>query len=154
MVNGMEDKLIIRKAASKEELEELYDLRWKLLRKPWNQPKGSERDEKEDESYSFIAILDNKIVGTARLHKNNEKEGQIRYLAVEKEYQKMGIGKNLMKKIEMHAINLRLESIILNARKTVENFFEKLDYKVIRTGHTLFNEIEHFVMRKSLINAN
>ncbi len=154
MVNVIEDKLIIRKAASKEELEELYDLRWKLLRKPWNQPKGSERDEKEDESYSFIAILDDKIVGTARLHKNNEKEGQIRYLAVEKEYQKMGIGKKLMKNIEMHSINLGLESIILNARKTAEDFFEKLGYEVIRKGHTLFNEIEHFVMRKSLINAN
>jgi len=154
MVNGMDDKLTIRKAASKEEFEELYDLRWKLLRKPWNQPKGSERDEKEDESYSFIAILNNKIIGTARLHKNNEKEGQIRYLAVEKEYQKIGIGKKLMKKIEMHAINLGLESVILNARKTAEKFFKKLGYKVIRKGHTLFNEIEHFLMRKSLINAN
>jgi len=154
MVNVMEYKLIIQKAASKEEFEALYDLRWRLLRKPWNQPKGSEKDEREDESYSFIAILDNKIIGTARIHKNNEKEGQIRYLAVEKEYQKMDIGKNLMKKIEMHAINLGLESVILNARKTAENFFEKLGYKVIRKGHTLFNEIEHFVMRKSLINAN
>ncbi len=154
MVNIMEDKLIIQKAASKEEFEALYDLRWRLLRKPWNQPKGSEKDEREDESYSFIAILDNKIIGTARLHKNNEKEGQIRYLAVEKEYQKMDIGKNLMKKIEMHAINLGLESVILNARKTAENFFKKLGYKVIRKGHTLFNEIEHYVMRKSLINAN
>lgn len=150
----MEDKLIIQKAASKEEFEALYDLRWRLLRKPWNQPKGSEKDEREDESYSFIAILDNKIIGTARLHKNNEKEGQIRYLAVEKEYQKMDIGKNLMKKIEIHAINLGLESVILNARKTAENFFKKLGYKVIRKGHTLFNEIEHFVMRKSLINTN
>ncbi len=154
MVNVMEDKLIIQKAASKEEFEALYDLRWRLLRKPWNQPKGSEKDEREDESYSFIAILDNKIIGTARLHKNNEKEGQIRYLAVEKEYQKMDIGKNLMKKIEIHAINLGLESVILNARKTAENFFKKLGYKVIRKGHTLFNEIEHFVMRKSLINTN
>ncbi len=154
MVNVMEYKLIIQKAASKEEFEALFDLRWRLLRKPWNQPKGSEKDEREDESYSFIAILDNKIIGTARLHKNNEKEGQIRYLAVEKEYQKMDIGKNLMRKIEIHAINLGLESIILNARKTAEIFFEKLGYKVIRKGHTLFNEIEHFVMRKSIINAN
>ena len=154
MVNVMENKLIIQKAASKEEFEAIWDLRWRLLRKPWNQPKGSEKDEREDESYSFIAILDNKIIGTARLHKNNEKEGQIRYLAVEKEYQKMDIGKNLMKKIEMHAINLGLESIILNARKTAGNFFEKLGYKVIRKGHTLFDEIEHYVMRKSLINAN
>lgn len=146
----MEEPLIIQRPLSKEDYSFMYDLRWRVLRKPWNQPRGSEKDELEKNSYPFIVILNNKIVATARFHKNSEKEGQIRYIAVEKEYRKKRIATKLIRYIEGFAISLGVSSIILNARKTAKEFFEKLDYDIIADGPLLFNEIEHFVMYKKL----
>ena len=29
---------------TKEDFKKYYDLRWRILRKPWNQPRGSEKE--------------------------------------------------------------------------------------------------------------
>jgi hypothetical protein len=58
----MEEPLIIRQPLSKEDFDLMYDLRWRVLRKLWNQPRGSEKDDIENESHPFIVTLNNKIV--------------------------------------------------------------------------------------------
>ncbi len=146
----MEEPLIIQRPLSKEDYSFMYDLRWRVLRKPWNQPRGSEKDDLENDSYPFIVILNNKIVATARFHKNSEKEGQIRYIAVEKEYRKKRIATKLIRYIEGFAISLGVSSIMLNARKTAKELFTKLDYVIIGEGPLLFDEIEHYVMCKKV----
>jgi N-acetylglutamate synthase-like GNAT family acetyltransferase len=146
----MEEPLIILRPLSKEHFDLMYNLRWNVLRKPWNQPKGSEKDDIENESYPFIVVYDEKVVATSRLHKNSENEGQIRYLAVKEEYRNQRIGNKLVRYIEGFAICLCLKIIILNARKTAKEFFEKLGYNIIGEGPLLFDEIEHFIMRKEL----
>ena len=150
----MEEPLIIRKPLSKEDFEMMYDLRWRVLREPWNQTRGTEKDDIEIDSHQFIVTLNEKIVATAHFHKINETEGQIKYLAVEKDYRKKRIASKLMRYIEGFAISLGLTGIILNAWKTAKVFFEKLDYKIIREGPLLFNEIEHYVMKKMLCKIN
>ena len=46
-----------------------YDLRWRLLRAPWQQPKGSEKDEWEQNGYHVMAKSDDgEIVGVGRIH--------------------------------------------------------------------------------------
>ena len=52
---------------TEEEFEKYYELRWRILRKPWNQPLGSERDDDEDNSFHLMAIENNKTLGVARL---------------------------------------------------------------------------------------
>ncbi len=146
----MKEPLIIQRPLSKEDYSFMYDLRWRVLRKPWNQPRGSEKDDLENDSYPFIVILNNKIVATARFHKNSEKEGQIRYIAVEKEYRKKRIATKLIRYIEGFAISLGVSSIMLNARKTAKELFTKLDYVIIGEGPLLFDEIEHYVMCKKV----
>ena len=139
-MNGI---LIIRQPKTKDEFESMYDLRWNLLRRPWNQPKGSEKDEKEANSIHFIALLDDRIVGTVRFHKIKENIGQIRYLAVDNNYQGKGIGRNLMETIYITAKNQLFQYFILNARETAVPFFKKLGYKVIEEGPLLFGQIKH-----------
>ncbi len=146
----MEEPLIILRPLSKEDFELMYNLRWNVLRKPWNQPKGSEKDDIENEAYPFVVIFQNKTVATARLHKNNEEEGQIRYLAVEEGYRNQRIGSKLVRYIEGFATCLGIKSIMLNARKTAKEFFEQLEYEIIGEGPLLFDEIEHFIMHKEL----
>jgi len=148
----VDNTVIIRQPNAEEEYKEMYNLRWQVLRKPWNQPVGSERDDREEDSFPFVAIMNNKIVGTARLQENEviegKKEGQIRYLAVEKDNRNKKIGRDILAFIEWYAKNKKIAYIKINARKTAKGFFEKQGYEVISEGSILFNEIEHFVMKK------
>ena len=147
----MEEPLIIRQPLSPEDYELMYDLRWRVLMEPWSQPRGSERDDIEAESYPFIVTLNEKIVATARFQKNSENEGQIRDLAVEEDYRNRRIGSILMRYIEGFAISLGITNIIINTRKTVKEFFEKLDYEIMGEKTLHFDEIERNVMIKKLI---
>jgi N-acetylglutamate synthase-like GNAT family acetyltransferase len=146
-MNGI---LIIRQPSTEEEVDEMYDLRWTILRKPWDKPRGSERDDKEGDSIPFIALLGENMVGTARFHNITDRIGQIRYLAVEEVFQRKKIGSNIIQSIHMTARNLRMRYIILNAWESSVGFFKKLGYEVVEEGPTLFGEIKHFKMKKRL----
>jgi len=137
----MKDILIIRQPWTKTEFEMMYDLRWRILFQPWNQPKGSEKDELDSKSSHFIALLQESIVATSSFHKLNENVGQIRYLAVEELFRRKGIGGKLLEAIHLTAMNQFLKYTILNARETALDFFKKMGYKVIEDGSLLFGEI-------------
>ena len=130
----------------KEEFDSYYNFRWELLRKPWSQPKGSEKDDFEDTAYHLVAIDKNKIIGIGRLHKNSDEEGQIRFMVVDENFRNEGIGKAILDKLHEKAKKLNLKKIILNARKDAVKFYERQGYKKIAQAHTLFGEIEHFKM--------
>jgi len=83
-----------------KQFEKYYELRWEVLRKPWNQPRGSERDDMEDKAIHIMACDGNKIVGVARLHFNSIEEAQIRYMAVEEGYRMQGIGSMMLRRLE------------------------------------------------------
>ena len=77
---------------SKNEFLE-YDLfRWRLLREPIGKTIKSLKDDFEDFSFHLIGIKDNQIIACGRLHFNSKTEAQIRYMAVEKNFQRNGIG--------------------------------------------------------------
>lgn len=144
----------IRVPQNKKEFEEMYCLRWRILREPWKQPKGSERDEKDKFSSKntvhIIATWNKSIVGTIRLHKNTEDEGQLRYLAVDEDFRNRGIGNSLIVHSEKRARELGYKRLILNARKTATKFFLVLGYEIMGEGPLIFDVIEHYVMKKEL----
>jgi hypothetical protein len=47
---------------------------------------------------------------------------------------------------KMYTIN----EMILHAREIAIPFYESLGYEIIEKSHCLFNEIQHYLMRKSL----
>ena len=133
-----------------KQFEKYYELRWEILRKPWNQPRGSERDDMEDKAIHIMACDGNKIVGVARLHFNSIKEAQIRYMAVEEGYRRRGIGSMMLRRLEEMAKEKGAEYIILNARENAVNFYKKNGYSIIEKSYVLFNEIQHYKMMKIL----
>ena len=143
-------ELIIRAPKSDEEFKQMFDLRWRLLRKPWNQPKGSEKDDKEDSSFSFIAIINQKIVGTIRLHLNEQEQGQFSHLAVNDEYQRQGLATLLIMQAERFAKTKGLSSIFITGTETIQPFFERNGYQLLKQGSNLFGEIEQYIFRKNL----
>ena len=71
----------IRSPGSQNDYEAYYELRWRILRKPWNQPKGSERDDLEEQSYHVMATNEHEhVIGCGRLHFISENHAQIRYM--------------------------------------------------------------------------
>jgi predicted GNAT family N-acyltransferase len=132
-----------------DELQRYYDLRWKILREPWNQPRGSERDELDDSS-RHVMIVDSKqvVIAVGRLQFNSIREAQIRYMAVAVEQQRKGVGTRLMETLEQRAVELGAACIAIDARESALWFYRKQGYEPQGPGHTLFNSIAHVKMRK------
>jgi N-acetylglutamate synthase-like GNAT family acetyltransferase len=126
----------------------MFDLRWRVLRAPLNQPRGSERDAEEQNAMHFIALIHDRIIGTARFHTLNENAGQIRYLAVEEEFRQQNVGSSLLEAIHLTAINQSIKFLVLNARESAVPFFRKNGYTIIDEGPLLFGEIKHKKMMR------
>lgn len=142
--------MIIKSPQTRQEFFDYYDLRWRILRAPWNQPKGSEQDELEGQAIHIIAVENDKLVGCGRAHFNSDEEAQIRYMAVENDWQGRGVGKLILDELEKRAVAKGAKKIILNARENVVKFYEKNGYKVVKQSHTLFGVIPHYLMEKKI----
>lgn len=129
-----------------------FDLRWRVLRAPWQQPRGSERDNLEDRSWHFMACADDGTpIGVARLHLNSAEQAQIRYMAVEPSRRNNGVGSALMAAMEIRARQLEVQEVMLHARKDSVPFYARLGYEVVGRGPVLFDSIDHSIMRKHLV---
>lgn len=141
----------IRQPKTEEEFKHYYQLRWTLLRAPWNQPQGSEADEWEEQCFHLMAVTaENETTGVARLQFNSATEAQIRYMAVSKTHERKGIGRELISTMEEHARNSGIKLIVLDARENAVEFYKKLGYQIIEKSYLLFDEIQHFRMCKEL----
>ncbi len=141
----------IKQPTTEAEYKHYYHFRWQQLRAPWNQPRGSEIDDIENQCFHVMAVDDsNNIIGIARLQFNTSSEAQIRYMAVAKLYQKKGVGRALIDAVEQHAKNASCEKIQLNARENAIGFYQKLGYDIAKKSYLLFNEIQHYQMIKKL----
>jgi N-acetylglutamate synthase-like GNAT family acetyltransferase len=134
-----------------KKFEDYYDLRWRVLREPWQQLGGSEKDELENESFHIMVCGENnKVIGVGRLHFNTETEAQIRYMAVTPEYEKQGIGTSIIAALEAKARQQQCKTIVLHARENAVGFYQKKGYELLEKSHLLFGTIQHFRMRKTV----
>ncbi len=143
--------MIVTQPQTPDEFEKYYDLRWRILRKPWDQPRGSEKDDKEGTAIHVMVCEKDRIpVGAGRSHFNSADEAQIRFMAVEENMQGRGIGAMLLKELERRSKEKGAKYIILNARDTAIKFYEKYGYEITKQSYTLFESVPHFEMRKEL----
>jgi predicted GNAT family N-acyltransferase len=133
------------------DLEQYYELRWKILRAPWNQPRGSERDSGDADSTHLMMIDDRHVAAAVgRLHFNSTREAQVRYMAVAVEQQRRGFGSRMLQALEQQAVTLGAACIVLDARETALGFYARHGYAAEGPGHVLYNYISHIRMRKTL----
>ena len=131
-----------------QELKNYYHFRWKMLREPWQQPKGSEQDELEQQSTHLMTVVDGQVVAVGRMHKTSQTSGQIRYMAVSESMQGTGLGKTMVSALELAASKQGVTEISLKARESAVSFYQKLGYQLQGFSHLLYNEIRHFTMTK------
>lgn len=133
------------------EFTKYYQLRWKVLRKPWQQPLGSEKDELEKQSYHRMIInSEEEVLAVGRLERLGQHQAKIRYMAVSEQASGQGLGKQLILTLETLAQQLGITEIILEAREKAVGFYEKFDYLQLKKSHLLFDDIQHFTMKKHL----
>ncbi|RAK68338.1 GNAT family N-acetyltransferase [Hymenobacter edaphi] len=130
-----------------------YQLRYQVLRQPWQQPPGSERapdDEAPTTTHVLWRAPDGTVAGVARLHPSAPGQGQVRYMAVSPAWQGHQVGRQLLEYLEAAARQQGLTEIVLHAREAAVGFYQRLGYAVVAPSHTLFGSVPHFLMRKAL----
>jgi len=134
-----------------QEWESYFDLRWRVLREPWDQPRGTERDDLDAESFHLM-LRDSSgaVVAVGRLHLNSPSEAQVRYMAVDESCRGRGLGSRILSGLEGRARSERVMSVVLNARDSAINFYSRHGYSVEGPADILFGEVRHFRMRKDL----
>lgn len=139
---------MIRRPNSPEEWDLYFNLRYEVLRAPWNQPRGSERNDGDETAEHFAFFEEDEIIGVGRLDFTENLGSQIRFMAVDDRYQGKGTGRQLMEHMEEIARNKGCKETILHAREIALPFYEKLGYDITEKSHLLFGEIQHFLMIK------
>ncbi len=146
-----DEPLILRSPKSPSEWDAYFELRWRILRQPWGQPRGSERDSEDDSAFHLLLLdLASKALACGRLHFNAPDEAQVRFMAVDENARGCGYGRRILEGLEAEATRRGAQKLVLNARDNVTEFYAKHGYAVVGEAETLFGVIRHARMAKSL----
>lgn len=146
--------MILIEPETADDFRNYFELRWRILRKPWGEPRGSEQDDEEDSAYHIMSVENlqaaRKPVAVARLQFIEPALVQLRYMAVEDTLQHKGIGKAIVKHMENYAREKNATQLFLHARENAVGFYKNLGYETTETSYLLFNCIQHYRMQKML----
>lgn len=136
---------------SSRDWEEYYALRWEILRAPWQQPLGSERDEFEEQArHVLVRGPDRSVIGVGRWHWRAEHLAQIRYMAVREAFRGRGVATAVLNHLESGARAAGARHMTLFARESAAGFYAGRGYRSVGPGPTLFGQITHLEMSKAL----
>ncbi len=142
--------IVIRRPRTQGDLARYYWTRWYTLRRPWHQPRGSERDGLEGKAVHFMAVDGKKVVGVARLQINAPGVAQFRYMGVDSRYRHKGIATRLLRALEKAARKRGARVAWFNAREPAVPFYGKCGYSIFDISYTLYGCIPHWKMMKEL----
>ncbi len=135
---------------TEQEWEHYFELRWRILRTPWQQ-QGPDRDDTDDSSIHRMVYQSNGcVLAVGRLHQVDTSTAQIRFMAVDNNQQRRGYGALLLQSLEQVATDMHLNTIILQAREGAVPFYQQFGYSVVEKSFLLFDEIQHYLMEKKL----
>jgi len=141
--------MIVRPPKTPEEFQRYRDLRWKILRAPYNQPRITEKDDQGIVDFPLMVCeVDGIPIGVGRAHFISKDEAQIRSISVEPEWEGKGIGSIVLKELEKIVSEKEAKRIIIHARNNAIEFYKKNGYREVEPSYTLFDEIEHTMMEK------
>jgi N-acetylglutamate synthase-like GNAT family acetyltransferase len=137
-------------ASTTSEIESIIQLRYEVLRAPWGQPKDTATDELEPKSVNAYIAVNTEVIACGRLQEKDGKVGQVRFMAVAKNYQGKGLGEKILTQLELVAKEKQLAKIELQARENAVKFYEKNGYSIVQSSFLLWGQIQHYLMQKIL----
>ena len=134
-----------------DELDKYYQLRWEVLRRDWNRPKGSEKDDGEEGAIHAMIVNEmEEAIAVCRLQIISETIGQIRSMGVKAEVRGNNYGAIIINHLENSAKAKGLNKIVLDARQNAVPFYERMGYRITEKSYLLFDVIQHWRMEKML----
>jgi predicted GNAT family N-acyltransferase len=143
-------EVIIRAPLNEGEWNAYFDLRFRILRQPLGQARGSERNEGDETGVHFALYENGELKAIARLDQHEAGIAQVRFVAVEHDTQGKGFGREIMGATEKFAAMRGDKKIILHARDYAVPFYLKLNYRLLEKSYKLFDVLQHFLMEKEL----
>ena len=142
----------IKVPKTREDFRAYYELRYRVLRAPWGQPKDTEKDDYEPISQHFMAVDDEngKVVGVIKMFEKSEGVGWFSHLAIDPRYQKKGIGSMLIETIEKTAREKDYRVIGCMSRLNTTAYFEKMGFRTAGLPTQYFGTTQVLWMEKEL----
>ena len=142
---------LLKSPENKDEWERYLLFRWEMLRKPLGMSMDSLADSIEEESFHLMGIdEEGNVIASGRVHFNTSDEAQIRYMAVDDNFKRQGIGSEIVTELERYALPKKAVTITLNARENAISFYLSLGYSEV-CPYQSDTGIPHKTMKKDLI---
>ncbi len=143
------------------QMDQIFDLRWRVLREPLGLGKGTECDQYDnpelypDTVHSAISHKD-LVVATGRIHQLDKDPSKlrVRYMAVDPAHRGRGLGSTILQCMEATAHERFPDgrSIILDARYQAVNLYRRAGYTAV-TGRVYYSSLSglpHIKMHKKI----
>jgi predicted GNAT family N-acyltransferase len=143
-------KLVVSEPSTPRDFESYYALRYEVLRKPWNQPLGSEKDNDENTSVHAFVKENERVLAVGRLQFTDEHTSQVRFMAVSPDQQGRGLGRKVLEYLEKKSLAAGRTKVILHARENALEFYKNCSYHVVQKSHLLWGQVQHWLMEKEL----
>lgn len=141
--------------ATEQQWQAYYDLRYRVLREPFQRPRGSEKDEYDQVGYHRMVVNDaGSAVAVGRLHFNSPEEGQIRFMASAPEHRGEGHGVAIVYALEQLARQEGAKHIVINSRDNTLGFYQKCGYDLVEEADTVSHPGAEHQLRKTLTEYN
>lgn len=138
------------------DLARYFQFRWEMLRKPLNQPPGSEQDAWDITAHHQMLVDDDdNVVAVGRLYINGDNEASIRFIAVLPELRGKGLGRLLIITLESVARQEGAKRVTCSAREDAVEFLTQLGY--VNQGRVMppqTTRIRHFLMIKPMASMD
>jgi predicted GNAT family N-acyltransferase len=120
----------VRQVSSRNQLKKAFAIRMRVFVKEQGVPEEIELDEDDKRAIHFLALIADKVVGTARLvmHSGGAKIGR---MAVLKSYRGKGIGRKLLTRAVELATRRRARGIYLHAQVPVIGFYKAAGFRAV-----------------------
>tara|TARA_B100000902_G_scaffold135309_1_gene133645 strand:- start:178 stop:618 length:441 start_codon:yes stop_codon:yes gene_type:complete len=141
----------LKSPENNDEWERYLLFRWEVLRKPLGMAMDSLADSIEEESFHLMGVdKDGNVIASGRVHFNSVHEAQIRYMAVDDNFKRQGIGSEIVNALEKYALSKKANTMTLNARENAISFYLSLGYSEV-CPYQSDTGIPHKTMKKDLI---
>ena len=140
----------VKMTNDEQTIERIIDLRYLVLRQPWDKPRETATDDLEYTSVNAYIEENGIVIACGRLQDNGNGVGQIRYMAVHPDFRGNGFGKLILSKLEEEGRRSGMRAIELQARENALEFYKGQNYKIKETSFKLWDLIQHYLMVKEL----
>ena len=106
------------------------ELRTLVLRKPLGLSFTKEELQAENNQLHFLCFINEKIAGSFIFVKSNQNKLKMRQVCIDKDFQKKGIGSQMMLFAEKWAKENNYNQIYCNARNNALAFYQSLNYQI------------------------